>query len=79
MLNAMKKLVDPRTKQSTAFYALLGIAGWDAITRGFNRFNAALLAALAVPGLLGFLASVWGGKLQEESLKREDPPKDSPP
>jgi hypothetical protein len=57
---AMQSLIDPRTKQSTAFYALLGIAGWDVISRGFNRWNAVILAALAIPGVLGVIGAFLG-------------------
>lgn len=65
MIQAMKRLVDPKTRSATAFYCLLGIAGWDVLTRGFNRYNAALFAAMAVPGLIGALAHAFGS---------EDPP-----
>lgn len=60
LLVHMKKLVDPKTKQSTAFYAALGVVGWDIITRGFNIYSAVILAALAGLGTLGALAAAYG-------------------
>ena len=62
IVEAMRKLIDPSTKSATAFYCLLGIAGWDVITRGFNKFNAALLAGMALPGIVGVIAQVFGSK-----------------
>jgi hypothetical protein len=67
----MKNLVNPRTKAATAFYFALGISGWDVVSRGFNRYNAAVLAALAIPGLVGAAAHLLGAG-------RDEPP-DSPP
>ena len=71
MIQTMKQLVDPKTRSATAFYCLLGIAGWDVLTRGFNRYNAALFAAMAVPGLIGALAHAIGAG--------DDPPPAGPP
>jgi len=70
MLTFMKKLIDPKTKQSTAFYALLGVAGWDVIQRGLNRWNLIALLALAVPGVIGAVAVAFSGKAPPDP----DPP-----
>lgn len=59
MLIFMKKLIDPRTKHATAFYALVGVAGWDVISRGLNKWNAGALLALAIPGFIGAAAKLW--------------------
>jgi hypothetical protein len=53
LIDDMKKLTDIKTKQSTAFYACLGMTLWDVKTRGLNWINGGLLAALAGIGLLG--------------------------
>jgi len=60
MLIFMKNLVDIKTKQATAFYAALGIVVWDTYQRGFNIYNAVILASLAGLGTLGALAAVFG-------------------
>jgi hypothetical protein len=60
IIQTMKNLVDPRTKTATAFYMVLGIACWDVITRGFDRFNSIILAAMAIPGVIGVIAQAIG-------------------
>jgi hypothetical protein len=60
LIEAMKNLVDPRTKTATAFYMVLGIACWDVLGKGFNRFNSIILAAMAIPGLIGVVAQAIG-------------------
>lgn len=62
-------IVDPRTKQATAWYALIGVAAWDAIQRGVNRWNLAALLLLALPGLVAAVAKMIG---------RGSPPGDPP-
>lgn len=59
-LDQMKKLIDPKTKQATAFYAALGVVLWDILNRGFNIYSAVILGALAGLGTLGALAAAYG-------------------
>lgn len=66
MLTMARNLVDPRTKQATAFYAALGITLWDVFKSGFHPLNTAMLAALAGLTVLGGLGAI---------LKDRPPPK----
>ena len=67
MLDMARNLVDPRTRQATAFYAALAVSLYDVYRSGFHPLNTALLAAMAGLSVLGALAAV---------LKPpEDPPK----
>lgn len=62
-----RNLIDPRTRQATAFYAALAVALYDVIRQGFHPLNTALIATMAGVSVLGALAAV---------LKPpEDPPK----
>lgn len=57
-LMAAARLLDPKTRSATAFYAALGIVLWDIKTRGFHGWNTVFLAALcglSVAGTLGWL------------------------
>lgn len=56
MLALMRKLTDPKTRESTAFYAALGVAVWDVITRGFHLWNALFMASLCGVGVAGALS-----------------------
>ena len=58
MIAAAVKLVDPRTKQATAYYAALGITLWDIIRHGFQPLSAMLLAAMAGLGVMGALGTI---------------------
>lgn len=64
MLDMARNLVDPRTKQATAFYAALAVTIWD-IARpggGFHPINTAFLAALAGITVLGGLGTILKDK-----------------
>ena len=66
------RLLDPRTRSATAFYAALGVTLWDIKSRGFHGWNTLFLAALcglSVAGTLGWL-------LGREPKEKIDPEKD---
>jgi 4-hydroxybenzoate polyprenyltransferase len=68
----MRKLVDPRTRHATAFYAATAVTAYDLLTRGFHPLNTALMALLAGVGTLGGFAALQraiGG-----ASTGEDPP-----
>ena len=59
-----KDLIDPKTRQATAFYAALAVTMWDIIRPGggFHPLNTAFLAALAGITVLGGLGAVMKDK-----------------
>ena len=58
MLDMARGLVDPRTRQATAFYATLAVSIYDVLKSGFHPLNTAILAAMAGMTVLGGLAAV---------------------
>ena len=58
MIALSMRLIDPRTKQATAFYAALGITLWDIFRHGFQPLSVALLAGMAGLGALGALGFI---------------------
>jgi hypothetical protein len=58
MIAAAVKLIDPRTKQATAYYTALGITVFDIARHGFQPMSTLLLAALAGLGTLGILGTI---------------------
>lgn len=58
MLDMARDLIDPKTRQATAFYAALAVSLFDVIKRGFHPLNAAMLAAMAGITVLGALSMV---------------------
>ena len=60
MLAVAHSLVNPRTRQATAFYAALGITLWDVYRQGFHPINASMLATMAGIGVLGALGAITG-------------------
>lgn len=64
LLNMAKDLIDPKTRQATAFYAALAVTMWDIIRPGggFHPLNTAFLAALAGITVLGGLGAVMKDK-----------------
>lgn len=65
MLAVASSLVNPRTRQATAFYAALGITLWDVYRQGFHPINASMLAAMAGIGVLGALGAIMGKQEKE--------------
>jgi hypothetical protein len=57
-LEYMKKLTDPATKQSTAFYAALVASCLDAYHRGFHLWNVVLIGSLCGITVTGLMASI---------------------
>lgn len=60
MLAVASSMINPRTRQATAFYAALGITLWDVYRQGFHPINASMLAAMAGIGVLGALGAIMG-------------------
>lgn len=60
MLVVAASMLNPRTRQATAFYAALGITLWDVYRQGFHPINASMLAAMAGIGVLGALGAIMG-------------------
>lgn len=60
MLAVAASMLNPRTRQATAFYAALGITLWDVYRQGFHPINASMLAAMAGIGVLGALGAIMG-------------------
>jgi len=58
MIDVMKKLTDPNTKQSTAFYAALVAVVLDAYHRGFHLWNVVLMGALCGITVTGLMATI---------------------
>lgn len=53
--------MDPKTRRAVAFYLVLGVASWDAVTRGFSKWNVALLILATGWGTMeGIAKLVWG-------------------
>ena len=59
MLNMARDLIDPRTRQATAFYAALAVALYDVIRQGFQPLNTIVLASAAGLTVAGALAAVF--------------------
>ena len=55
----MKKLTDPATKQATAFYASLVAVCLDSYHRGFHLWNTVLIGALCGVGVTGLLTALF--------------------
>jgi hypothetical protein len=58
LLVASSRILDPKTRAATAYYAALGMTLWDIKSRGFHGWNTLFLAALcglSVAGTLGWL------------------------
>ncbi len=60
MLAVAASMLNPRTRQATAFYSALGITLWDVYRQGFHPINASMLAAMAGIGVLGALGAIMG-------------------
>lgn len=60
ILTVARSLIDPRTKQATAFYSALGITLWDILRHGFQPISAIMLAGMAGIGVLGALGMIQG-------------------
>jgi hypothetical protein len=60
MLAVAASMLNPRTRQATAFYAALGITLWDVYRQGFHPINASMLAAMAGIGVLGAMGAIMG-------------------
>lgn len=58
MIGLSVRMIDPRTKESTAFYAALGITLWDIFRHGFQPMSTMLLAAMAGLGTLGLIGTL---------------------
>ncbi len=65
MLVVAASMLNPRTRQATAFYAALGITLWDVYRQGFHPINASMLAAMAGIGVLGALGAIMGKEKTE--------------
>lgn len=65
MFAVARSLIDPRTRQATAFYAALGVTLWDVYKTGFHPINAAFLALMAGVGTLGALGAVMGERTKK--------------
>lgn len=59
MLSMARNLIDPRTRQATAFYAALAVALYDVIRQGFQPLNTIFLAAAAGLTVAGTLAALF--------------------
>lgn len=70
MFAVAHSLINPRTRQATAFYAALGITMWDIHRQGFHPINASMLAAMAGIGVLGALGAIMA-KTETEGRKPE--------
>lgn len=70
----MRRIIDPKTRQATAFYAALAVAVWDVIQRGLHVWNTVLIAALAGMGTLGGIAALQ--QLAERWSSGDPPPGD---
>jgi len=68
MISTMKKLTDPTTKQSTAFYAALVAVILDTYHRGFSLWNTVLMGALCGITVTGLMATI----LQAAKPPKED-------
>lgn len=66
MLTMARNLVDPSTKQATAFYAALAISVYDVFRSGFHPLNTAMLAAMAGITVFGALAALLKPPDQEK-------------
>lgn len=56
MLTMARDLINPRTRQATAFYAALAVTVYDVVTRGFHLWSALILASaagLTAAGIIG--------------------------
>ena len=63
--------MDPKTRRAVAFYLVLGVASWDAVTRGFSKWNVALLILATGWGTLeGIAKLVWGWKPDASSADK---------
>jgi hypothetical protein len=52
-----QNLIDPRTRQATAFYAALAVALYDVMRQGFQPLNTIFLASAAGLTTLGMLSA----------------------
>lgn len=59
MLEMARDLIDPRTRQATAFYAAVAVAVYDVIRQGFHPLNTVFLAAAAGLTTLGAFAAMF--------------------
>jgi hypothetical protein len=55
MMKRAARMIDPKTREATAFYAALAVAVWDIYHNGFHLWNSAFLAGLAGIGTAGLL------------------------
>jgi uncharacterized membrane protein YjjB (DUF3815 family) len=67
MLTMARNLLDPRTRQATAFYAALAVTLYDIATKGFQPINAAMLAGAAGITVLGTLAALFKQPPKDDS------------
>lgn len=69
LLTMARDLIDPRTRQATAFYAAVAVAVYDIIKTGFHPLNALVLASAAGLSAAGILAQIL--RPQEKSTPKE--------
>ena len=62
----VKRLTDPKTKESTAFYAALAAVILDAYHRGFHLWNVILIGSLCGITVSGLLAAILGRRVRED-------------
>lgn len=53
-----RDLIDPKTRQATAFYAAVAVAVYDILKNGFHPLNAIVLASAAGLSAAGMLAHI---------------------
>jgi hypothetical protein len=56
-----QKLIDPRTREATAFYAALSVAVYDILKSGFQPLNTIVLASAAGLTIVGMLGAMVKG------------------
>jgi hypothetical protein len=66
-LKMARDLIDPRTRQATAFYAAVAVAVYDILRQGFHMLNTIVLASAAGLTVAGALAALV-------KIKPPDPP-----
>jgi len=56
-----RNLLDPSTRQATAFYAALAVTIYDILKQGFHPLNTIVLAAAAGLTVAGTMAALFSG------------------
>ena len=67
-LQMARDLIDPRTRQATAFYAATAVSVYDVIRHGFHFWNVLILASaagLSAVGVLAMIVKTAKGKLPD--------------